>query len=405
MAMGRRVYLDNAATSFPKPPGVATAMTHFTRALGASPGRGAYDEAVQAGRALQTTRVALAALLHETDPTRLVFTLNCTDALSLAIYGTARHWLRRGEDVHLVTTAMDHNSVLRPLNDLAVDGVTHTRVAADRETGLVHPNAIAQAITPDTRLVCIVHGSNVSGTMQDIAAIADRCRTAGVPLLVDAAQTAGHMDIDPAAMGIDLLAIPGHKGLLGPLGTGALWFGPGMTEVVDPIRTGGTGSLSEDDVHPTVLPDRYEAGSHNTIGLIGLGAALQHIAELTTERIASHERLLTAHMLDTLLCIDGLRVLGPQTPAQRCGVFALTCEALSPADFAGALEADFGILARPGLHCAPAAHATFGTLDSGGATRLSVGCSTTMDDIDCAVAAVRHVVHHAVHGHAAILVP
>ncbi len=132
MAMGRRVYLDNAATSFPKPPGVATAMTHFTRALGASPGRGAYDEAVQAGRALQTTRVALAALLHETDPTRLVFTLNCTDALSLAIYGTARHWLRRGEGVHLVTTAIDHNSVLRPLNDLAADGVTHTRVAADR---------------------------------------------------------------------------------------------------------------------------------------------------------------------------------------------------------------------------------------------------------------------------------
>jgi selenocysteine lyase/cysteine desulfurase len=219
MATGSRVYLDNAATSFPKPPGVATAMTQFTETMGASPGRGAYDEAVQAGRALQTTRVALAALLHEADPTRLAFTLNCTDALSLAIYGTARHWLRRGEGVHMVTTAMDHNSVLRPLNDLTADGVTHTRVAVDRETGLVHPDAIARAITPDTRLVCVVHGSNVSGTLQDIAAIADRCRTAGVPLLVDAAQTAGHMDIDPAALGIDLLAMPGHKGLLGPLGT------------------------------------------------------------------------------------------------------------------------------------------------------------------------------------------
>ncbi|MCH2137653.1 MAG: aminotransferase class V-fold PLP-dependent enzyme [Phycisphaerales bacterium] len=393
----QRVYLDNAATSFPKPGAVTEAMTHFATRIGASPGRGAYDASVEAAAMLHDTRASLARLLGEPDPHRIAFTLNCTDALHLAIHGVVARWRRAGEPIHMVTTAMDHNSVLRPLNDLRHDGVTHTRVDVDPATGLVHPDAIASAITSHTRLVCVVHGSNVSGTVQDIPAIGDRCQAAGVPLLVDAAQTVGHHPIDPAAMGISVLAMPGHKGLLGPLGTGALWLGEGMTGHITPVRTGGTGSRSEDDVHPTDLPDRYEAGSHNTIGLAGLGASLQWLHDQGLERIEAHEATLTARMLEGLLPIDGLQVHGPHTTDHRCGVFALTCAALTPAAFATALEADHGVLGRAGVHCAPGAHATFGTLAGGGATRLSLGQSTTVDDVDHAIAAVRAVVHHAMH--------
>ncbi len=380
-------------------------MAQFSFDVGASPGRGAYAESAQARRFLDAARSSLASLMHEPDASRIVFTLNCTDALSLAIYGIARHWRRRSTPVHMVTTAMDHNSVLRPLNDLAADGVSATHVAAASDTGLVAADDIAKAITPATKLVCVVHGSNVSGTLQDVKAIAHRCRSAGVPLLVDAAQSAGHIPLSPASMGIDLLAVPGHKGLLGPLGTGALWLGPGMETLVDPLRTGGTGSQSENDVHPKTLPDRYEAGSHNTVGLAGLSAALTYIETRTIEDIQTHEAALGARLLDGLLCIDGLRILGPQTMESRCGVFSVTSPGVSPTQFAAELEGDHGVLSRAGLHCAPLAHQTFGTLNSGGATRLSLGYSTTMDDVDQAIEAVE-AVHSAAHARrAAILVP
>lgn len=401
----KRVYLDNAATSFPKPPAVAKAMEQFSCDVGASPGRGAYAESAHASRSLDAARSSLSSLLCEPDASRIVFTLNCTDALSLAIYGIARQWRRRSAPVHMVTTAMDHNSVLRPLNDLAADGVSTTHVAAASDTGLVDADHIAEAITPATRLVCVVHGSNVSGTLQDVEAIAHRCQSAGVPLLVDAAQSAGHMPLTPGSMGIDLLAVPGHKGLLGPLGTGALWLGEGMEALVDPLRTGGTGSQSEDDVHPSTLPDRYEAGSHNTVGLVGLGAALTYIETRTIADIEAHEATLGARLLDGLLRIDSLRVLGPQTMASRCGVFSMTSPGLLPTQFAKQLETDHGVLSRAGIHCAPLAHRTFGTLGTGGATRLSIGHATTVDDVDQAIEAVG-AVHSAAHARrAAILVP
>ena len=380
-------------------------MWRFSCDVGASPGRGAYAESTLASRGLAQARSSLARLLHEPDARRVVFTLNCTDALSLAIYGIARHWRRRGAPVHMVTTTMDHNSVLRPLNDLAADGVTTTRVDAAHDTGIVSPDAIAAAITGATKLVCVVHGSNVSGTIQDVEAIAERCHWAGVPLLVDAAQTVGHRQLTPAAMGIDLLAMPGHKGLLGPLGTGALWLGNGMHDLVDPLRTGGTGSRSDEDVHPTSLPDRYEAGSHNTVGLVGLGAALEHLEARTIADIASHETQRTEHVLEGLLSIDGLRVLGPQTMTSRCGVFSVTSPGLPPAAFAHQLETGHGVLSRAGIHCAPLAHRTFGTLDTGGATRLSIGYATSADDVEQAIEAVRSVHGAAVAGRAAILVP
>ncbi|MCH2136928.1 MAG: aminotransferase class V-fold PLP-dependent enzyme [Phycisphaerales bacterium] len=391
MATCRRVYLDNAATSFPKPAAVASAMADFTRTLGASPGRGAYEASLEAGEALSQVRAAVGRLLGERDGDRVIFTLNCTDALTLAICGIAKHWRRRGQPIHMVTTAMDHNSVLRPLNDLREDGVEITILPADPVTGLVDPDDLSAAIRRDTRLAALVHGSNVSGTVQDIAALSDRCRSRGVPVLVDAAQTAGHHPLAPGDMGIDLLAIPGHKGLLGPLGTGALWLGPNMETIVDPIRLGGTGSRSEEATQPLELPDRYESGSHNTVGLIGLGAAAEWIETTGVKALHERHQRLGGRMLEGLLSIDALRVVGPQSMETRCGVFSIVSPNLTHTQLARQLEQRHGVEGRAGLHCAPLAHQTLGTLDAGGTLRLSIGAHTTMEEVDLAVDAVRCV--------------
>jgi len=377
-----RRYFDNAATSYPKAPTVGPAMHAWASGIPASPGRGGYDEVHQAAAAMQACRRDLCRLIGGENPNHAILTLNCTDALSLAIEGIARTVRRRGDRMHVVATRMEHNSVLRPLRDLEADGVATTHVGVHPETFLVDPDDIAAAIGPDTRLVAVNHGSNVTGTVQPIAAIADRCRHAGVPLLVDAAQTLGHRPIDVESMGIDLLAFPGHKGLLGPLGTGGLWIRPGLEELVSPVRLGGTGSRSEFDVQPADLPDRYESGSHNMLGIIGLGASLAWILDQPATSLHDHSS--TGLMLDRLLTIPGLNVIGPRDPATRCGVFAVEVPGRSPAELASALEANHGILTRGGIHCAPLAHRAMGTLDRGGTVRLSIGAFTTSDDIDAA---------------------
>jgi selenocysteine lyase/cysteine desulfurase len=330
-------------------------------------------------------RQGLCSLIGGGDPNQIVLTLNCTDALSLAIEGTARSARRQGRAVHIVTTDMDHNSVLRPLRDLEADGVRSTRVPADPVTGLVDPRDVAAAVTKDTRLVAINHGSNVSGSIQPLAEIGAACRRAGVPLLVDAAQTIGHRDVDVDSMGIDLLAFPGHKGLLGPLGTGGLWIRPGHTADLAPVRLGGTGSRSELDVQPTTMPDRYESGSHNMPGIVGLDAALQWILSEDPDTVYRRDSELTAFMLERLLMVDTVSVLGPTDPDHRCGVFSVVTDTCTPAQLAERMEAHHGILGRHGIHCAPAAHRTFGTLQAGGAFRLSIGPMTTLEDVEAAV--------------------
>jgi cysteine desulfurase/selenocysteine lyase len=281
--------------------------------------------------------------------------------------------------------------VLRPINALVDDGATRTFVPVDPETGRVDPDDIRKTITPHTRLIATLHGSNVSGTLQPIEAIGRIAREHGVPFLVDAAQTLGHLPLDVQSMPIDMLAFPGHKGLLGPLGTGGLYIRPELVEQVTPLREGGTGSVSEQDTQPTFMPDRYETGSHNAIGLVGLGASLQWILDRGVASLWQHELALTADLLEGVRTLPGLRVLGPQITEHRCGVFSLTQEALSPAEFAAIMEDQFGILGRPGIHCAPRAHRTFGTEAGGGALRLSLGPFLTSED-------VQHVVQslHAV---------
>ncbi|MDQ7012606.1 MAG: aminotransferase class V-fold PLP-dependent enzyme [Planctomycetota bacterium] len=386
-----RIYLDNAATSFPKPQAVLRAIVEYSTQNGASPGRGAYAEAVAGAAVLRRCRERLGELVGApalVPPEQVIFTLNCTDALNLAIHGTVAWWKhhRPDEPIHIVSTAMEHNSVLRPLTHLAAQGVRVTRVGADAD-GLVAPGEVIDAIRPETRLVVMVHASNVTGTVQDVGAVGRACRERGVPLLVDAAQTLGHLPVDVETMGIDLLAFPGHKGLMGPAGTGGLYIRPGAEDRIEPVRHGGTGSRSESDQQPTDLPDRFEAGSHNTLGIAGLLAGVEWVLERTVDAIRRHEVGLIETFLDAFPGESaGYRLHGPTDPTRRVGVFAITHERLAPGALALALEARAGVLGRAGLHCAPGVHETLGTTKTGGACRLSVGPCTTTEDIRAACA-------------------
>lgn len=385
-----RIYLDNSATSHPKPAEVYQAMMRFATEVDASAGRGGYAEAREAGRLMHGCRERINRLINGASPDHVVFTLNGTDALNIAIKGL----INPGTRDHAITTWMAHNSVLRPLNALAERGDTEqTRIPCDPKTGLVDPDDIARAITPHTRLVAVVHGSNVSGTLMPIAEIGAICRERGVPFLVDAAQTAGHVPIDVRAMNIDLLAMPGHKGLLGPLGTGVLYIRPGLEERLRTLREGGTGSLSESDVQPLTMPDKFEAGSHNAIGLAGLAAGVQWILERGVEHIWEHEEELINRMLQRLDEDDmpGLRLIGPPDFQNRCGVFSIVIEGVEPNELSAILEDEYSLLTRAGFHCAPLAHRTLGTDRLGGTTRISFGAFNSEAEVDVLCDAFREI--------------
>lgn len=393
--MPERLYLDQAATSYPKAPGVYEAMVRYGQVIGASPGRGAYAETRRGAAVLAEGRRLIARLVNAPHPDRVVFSLNTSDALNQAIKGVVFHRLRTDPDsrIHVVTTAMDHNSVLRPLNALAalLPGLFRwTRVPVD-SAGLVSPADIAGAITSETCLVAVVHASNATGVVQPIADIGYVCQKAGVPLLVDAAQSLGHLPVDVRAMGIDLLALPGHKGLLGPLGTGGLYIGPGMEERLDPLREGGTGSRSERDTQPTDMPDKYEPGSHNTPGVAGLNVGLRYLLERGIDDIRRHESAIIERFLAGMDEIKGVRVVGPTNAHQRVAVFGLVFEGLDPNHAAERLEHEHGLLIRAGLHCAPGAHESMGTAALGGTARVSFGPFSTSADVERTLAGIADV--------------
>ena len=356
-------------------------MSRFATELGASPGRGAYAESREAGALLDECRARINRLINGEDPRHVIFTLNASDALNLAIRGV----LRPGD--HVITTWMEHNSVLRPLNHLAqTRGIEQTRVQCDPVTGLVEPDDIARAIRPDTRLIALVHSSNVTGTLQPVAEIGRIARQRDIAFLVDAAQSIGHVPLDVQRSAIDLLAFPGHKGLLGPLGTGALYIRPGMEQRMQTIREGGTGSVSERDVQPDFLPDRFEAGSHNAVGIIGLSAGVAWLLERGIEQIWQHEQRLMEIMVSGLSDIPGLTLYGPQGCEDRTGVFSVRVAGIgTPQDLSNRLEMEHGLLTRSGLHCAPLAHRTVGTAQLGGTTRLSFGPFLQVADIERAL--------------------
>jgi cysteine desulfurase family protein len=378
----REVYLDNAATSYPKPPSVRAALMHFMDEIHASAGRGAYAEARRAGEILDHARTSLATLLRVSAPERILFTLNCSDALNLALKGVLRSKDR------VVTSDMEHNSILRPLAALEERlGISVVRVPANSE-GLICMDSLAAALREPTRLVAMQHASNVSGTLQPIAAMAQLTREAGALFLLDAAQTMGALPLHPEALGIDLLAFPGHKCLLGPLGTGGLWVSPNLDLAT--VREGGTGSRSEEAVQPAFWPDRHEAGSHNLLGLAGLAASVNWILAQGLESLAQQKQVLVSRFLGHLATIENVRGVGPKKPEARTGVFSCVVGRHAPESAGRMLDDLHGVKVRSGLHCAPFAHRALGTFPHG-TVRLSIGPFTTNEDLDHAAQALADV--------------
>jgi cysteine desulfurase/selenocysteine lyase len=371
-----RIYLDNAATTWPKPESVYEAVDRYQREIGGPNGRSGYREALESNRIVERARQGVAELIGADDPLQIALGFSGTDVLNLAIRGV----VRPGD--HVVTTVVDHNSVLRPLRALAEQAeVEVTYVPCDGE-GFISPDDLRAAIRPETRLVAVVHASNVTGAVQPIAAIGRIVREQGALFLVDAAQSLGHVPLDVSTFDVDLVAAPGHKGLLGPLGTGVLYMRAGVEQELEPLRYGGTGSRSDEDRQPEELPDKFEPGNHNLLGLAGLVASCEFLAQKSITVIHDHHTALTARFLDSLRVIGGVAVHGPQTPANRTSVVSITVEGYDPQELAAVLEATHRIQCRAGLHCAPRMHAALGTTAGGGTLRLSPGYSTTLDEID-----------------------
>jgi cysteine desulfurase family protein len=398
MPDGARIYMDNSATSFPKPPAVAEAMARFAAECGASAGRGAYVEARACEAMLAECRRRVARLINAEGPERIVFTLNCSHGLNIAIRGL----LNRAGAVHAISTMMDHNSVLRPYHALAEQtGLDPQFLPCDGRTGLLDPEALRRAIRPSTRLVSVVHASNVTGTLEPVQACCDIARAADVPILIDAAQSAGHVAIDVQQWGADFVAFPGHKGLLGPLGTGVLYIRPGAEQRLATMHEGGTGTVSELATHPTTMPDKYEVGSHNAVGLAGLSEGVGWLLEHGVASLRAHAEQNMRAFFDAVAAAEAVTVFGPGPDELdvRTDVFSVAVAGLTPHELSARLEREFGVLTRPGVHCAPFAHQTIGT-HPGGSCRLSFGPFTTVEQARLAGDALVRIGQEALSGRA-----
>jgi cysteine desulfurase family protein len=402
--MKKIIYLDNAATSFPKPTQVQEAMIDYISRVGANPGRAGHQLATEAARIIQNTREQMGKLLHVDDVTRIIFTLNVTESLNTIIHG----FLNPGD--HVITTAMEHNSVMRPLKYLESKQVISLSIIPCDHKGFLDLDALTQAIRNQTTLVLVNHASNVCGTIQDLKAI--RGIIGEIPLLVDAAQTAGCYPIDVMDPQIDFLAFTGHKGLLGPQGTGGFYIREGLE--VRPLKRGGTGSISEKMIQPEFLPDALESGTQNNVGLAGLGAGVAFLLEEGIDKIREHEKALTDAFLDALYDTQGVTIYGPLNTDQQTATISFTFDSIMPNEddpgFSGCgainlawmedgmptdeagnlLDSEYDILVRSGMHCAPLAHQTLGTYPEG-TIRISFGYFNTMADVDAVTQAIRKI--------------
>jgi cysteine desulfurase/selenocysteine lyase len=375
------IYLDNAATSWPKPPEVVRAMVAFLEEVGANPGRSGHRLSVEAARIVYDAREAVAELLGAPDPLQVVWTSNVTEALNMALVGV----LHPGD--HVITSSVEHNSMMRPLRALAREGVELTVVPCSAQ-GALDPALVEAAIRPNTVLIALTHASNVVGTLLPVAEVGRIARRHGLLLLVDTAQTAGACPIDMQADGIDLLAFTGHKALLGPMGTGGLIVG----ERVDLARwrllkRGGTGSRSEQEEQPAFLPDMGESGTPNAVGIAGLLAGVRYVAQRGVAAIRAHEVALTERLLDGLAAIPGVTVYGGRVAAEQSATLSFNIAGMAPSEAGLRLDEEHDILCRVGLHCAPAAHRTIGTFPTG-TVRFGLSALSTVRDVDGAVAAV-----------------
>ncbi len=377
------IYIDNAATSFPKPEPVYAFMDQFYRRAGVNPGRSGYDLCLEAGQLVEDTRRQVAELFGGRDPHRLVFGYNSTDVLNLALFGLL------GPGDHAITTTVEHNSVLRPLYHLERDH----RVAVDRvpfdARGFVDPDAVRARMRPNTRVVAVNHGSNVLGTVQPIAEIGAICAERGVHLVVDASQTAGKIPIDVERMQIDVLAFTGHKSLFGPMGIGGMYVREGVA--IRHTRAGGTGVRSADPAHLEEYPYRMEYGTGNLLGIAGLHAGVEWLAARGMHTVHAHELALTRRLRDGLQAIDGVALYCQDDLADHIGVLVFNVAGLEAADVGTMLDVDHDIACRTGLHCAPLVHDQIGTAALRGAVRFSVGPFNTVEQMDTAIGAVREI--------------
>lgn len=380
------IYFDNAATSWPKPDAVRAALDEYFGEAGGNPGRSGHRMSVAAARLVEQARDLVSELFGVADPSRVVFSHNATHALNLAIYGLFRGGIVRAGD-HIVTTSVEHNSVMRPLRHLESMGVELTVVGCASD-GSLEPEHVRSALRPKTRLVVSAHASNVTGGILPVAALSSLAHDHGALFLVDASQTAGSIPIDVREIGADLLVFTGHKGLLGPTGTGGTYVRE--TLKLDPLIRGGTGSQSAFETQPEFLPDAYESGTPNVAGLAGLAAGVRFLCEIGIETVMRHERELVAQFQEGATKIPGILVYGTPDLSCRCGIVSFNIAGVTPSEVALMLDESFGILSRPGLHCAPAAHRTLGTFPTG-TVRFSFGWFNTSSEIESALQALREI--------------
>lgn len=378
------IYFDNAATSWPKPPEVKEAMVRFMEEIGANPGRSGHLLSIEAARIIYDARETLSKLFNIKDPSRIVFTLNATESVNLALKGL----LRSGD--HIITSSMEHNSVMRPLRHLEKKGIALSVVPCFKD-GTLDPKELEKQVQPATKMIILNHASNVTGTLLPIREAGRIAREHHLLFLVDAAQTAGAYPIDIEKDGVDLLAFTGHKSLYGPQGTGGLVIGEKVNiQDLTPLKQGGTGSRSEFEEQPDFLPDRYESGTPNAVGIAGLLAGVQFVLKKGIEPIRQYETLLIGNLIEGLREIPGISFYGPENLTDRMATLSFNIKGLSPSEVASRLENESGILCRPGLHCAPSAHKTIGTFPEG-TIRFSLGCFNTLEEVRHAIEAIDHM--------------
>lgn len=372
------IYFDNAATSFPKAPGVSDAMKFYLDSIGASINRGVYASAQEAGMKTLILREQLCSFFHHSDPNHVILTPGNTASLNYVLKG----FLRTGD--HVLVSSLEHNAVMRPLTQLGVD---FDRVPCDRE-GFLDLKAAEALIRPNTRLFVLNHASNVSGTVQDAKAVGMLCKLHSLPLVLDGAQSAGHIPVDFEDFSLSALTVPAHKGLLGPQGIGALLLSPEFAQKLSPLLAGGTGSMSDSEELPLYFPDRFEPGTPNLPGIYGWSASMDYVNQVGLSALREHELALTKRFLEGLESISNLRLVGTRDLSRRVGVIALDFANIDNAEVSDRLEQEFEILTRCGMHCAPSAHKSLGTFPQG-VVRFSIGYRTTEAEVDCALRAIQ----------------
>ena len=378
------IYLDNAATTYPKPECVYEAIMDCMKNYCANPGRAGHKLAMKAAREIYDTRENIAKLFNVDNPMNIVFTNNATDSLNLAIKGL----VKSGD--HLITTSMEHNSVIRPIKALEKNNVENTVVQCDKD-GFLNIEDLKSAIKPNTKLIVTTHASNVCGTLIDIKLVGEVAKENNILYLVDASQTAGVYDIDTKKINVDIIAAPGHKCLLGPQGTGILYIREGLELSI--LKEGGTGSKSEDLFQPNLLPDKYESGTHNTPGIVGLNQGVKFILEEGIENIRKHEEDLCEYMLNRLEEVPNIVIYGPKDSKKRAAVISINIGNMDSGEITFLLDSEYDIATRSGIHCAPLAHKTLGTLEQG-AVRFSLGYFNTKQDIDTAIEALKQIANN-----------